>query len=392
MFKVTEGMVLPTTMTGSYPKPNWYTEGLHGRAFKTALGDISFREQYLDAVATVIKDQETAGLDILTDGDSRFDLEVGGKSWFFYVLERLGGLEGSRSLSPGWSGDFAIRPGHILYEVQEAYQPPVVTGKLSAGRLDYPALWKVAQKMTNNPVKFGTISSQSLTRMMWNEFYPTEKELILDLCDIMNQELRALAASGCALIQIEEPRHHFMAQDPATTDEDYRFFTEAFNREVEGVDAEIWLHTCWGNPAQQRLVSDPSYEKAIPHLLEVNADVITFEIAGSDGKDLAFFARHETSKKIAIGVVNHTNTVVESPEQVAGLIRRALEYVPVERLIISTNCGFGREGISRRIAFHKCVALVQGTNIIRKELGLPEATVRAADPRFAFSTSTEQRD
>ena len=385
MFKATEGMVLPTTMTGSYPKPNWYTEGLRGRAFKTALGDTLFREQYLDAVATVITDQQMAGLDILTDGDSRFDLEVGGKSWFFYVLERMGGLQGSKSQSPGWSGDFGIRPGHILYEVQEAYQSPIVTGKLTGGQLDYSALWKVAQKMTPNTVKFGTISSQSLTRMMWNEFYSTDKELILDCCDIINQELRELAASGCKLIQIEEPRHHFMAQDPTTKDEDYEFFTEAFNREVKDVDAEIWLHTCWGNPAQQRLVTNPTYERAIPHLLEVNADVITFECAGASGKDLPLFAELETTKKFAIGVVNHTNTVVESPDEVAGLIRRALEFVPPERLIISTDCGFGREGISRRIAYHKCVSLVQGTNIVRKELGLPEATVRAADPQFAFT-------
>ena len=77
MFKATDGMVLPTTMTGSYPKPNWYTQGLRGRPFKKALGDTLFREQYLDAVAAVITDQEMAGLDILTDGDSRFDLEVG---------------------------------------------------------------------------------------------------------------------------------------------------------------------------------------------------------------------------------------------------------------------------------------------------------------------------
>ena len=388
MFKATEGIVLPTTMTGSYPKPNWYTQGLRGRPFKTALGDTLFREQYLDAVATVITDQEMAGMDILTDGDSRFDLEVGGKSWFFYVLERLGGLKGSKSQSPGWSGDFGIRPGHILYEVQEAYQSPIVTERLTAGQLDYSALWQVAQKMTANTVKFGTISSQSLTRMMWNEFYPSDKELILDMCDIINQELRDVAAAGCKLIQIEEPRHHFMAQDPATTDADYDFYTEAFNREVQGVDAEIWLHTCWGNPAQQRLVTNPSYERAIAHLFEVNADVVTFEAAGSGGKDLPLFAQHETNKKIAIGVVNHTNTVVESPEQVAGLIRRALEFVPVERLIISTDCGFGREGISRRIAFHKCVALVQGTNIVRKELGLPETVVRAADPQFAFSGSS----
>jgi len=385
MFKVTGDMVLPTTMTGSYPKPNWYTQGLHGRAFKTALGDSLFREQYLDAVAAVISDQEMAGLDILTDGDSRFDLEVGGKSWFFYVLERLNGLTGSQDYSPGWSGDFDIKPGHILWEVQEAYQPPMVAEKLTRGPLEYSSLWKIAQKMTDKPLKFGTISAQSLSRMMWNKYYPSEKELILDLCDIMNEELRSLADSGCQLIQIEEPRHHFIAQSQATTEDDFEFFTDAFNREVRGVDAEIWLHTCWGNPAQQRLIWDPpSYERAIPYLLNLDADVITFECASSEGRDLHLFEKFETDKKIALGVVNHTNTVVESPERVAGLIRKALQHIPPERLILSTDCGFGREGISRRIAFYKCVSLVQGANKVRRELGLPEASVRAADPRFAF--------
>ncbi len=387
MYKVTEGMVLPTTMTGSYPKPNWYNQGLNGRTFKTAMGNVLFREQYQDAVSAVINDQEMAGLDILTDGDSRFDLEVGGKSWFFYVLERLGGFQGNRNLSPGWSGDYNIRPGHILYEVQEAYQPPVVTGKLSGGPLEFAPLWKSAQKMTARPVKFGTICSQSVARMVWNEFYPTEKEIILDLCDIMNQELRNLADSGCDLIQIEEPRHHFMGLNPATKDEDYAFYTEAFNREIKGVNAEIWLHTCWGNPAQQRLTSNPSYERSIAHLLQVDADVVTFECASMDGKDLSLFAGIETDKKVAIGVVSHTSTIVESPETVAGLIRRALEHIPPERLIISSDCGFGREGISRRIAFYKCVSLVQGTNIVRKELGLPEAPVRAADPRYSYGES-----
>ena len=76
--------------------------------------------------------------------------------------------------------------------------------------------------------------------------------------------------------------------------------------------------------------------------------------------------------------------MVEPPDAVADLIRRALEHIPPERLIISTDCGFGREGLSRRIAFYKCVALVQGTNIVRRELGLPEAHVRIADPRYAF--------
>ena len=77
--------------------------------------------------------------------------------------------------------------------------------------------------------------------------------------------------------------------------------------------------------------------------------------------------------------------VVEPPEYVAGLIRKALEYIPPERLVITTDCGFGREGLSRRIAYYKCVSLVEGTNIVRRELGLPEARVRAADPRLWFA-------
>ena len=83
---------------------------------------------------------------------------------------------------------------------------------------------------------------------------------------------------------------------------------------------------------------------------------------------------------------SHCNTVVEPPEYVAGLIRKALEYIPPERLVVTTDCGFGREGLSRRIAYYKCVALVEGTNIVRRELGLPEARVRASDPRLWFAS------
>src|SRR3974377_256386 len=91
MLKTTRDMVLPTAITGSYPRPLWFDISLNGRSFKSALGDSLFREQYLDAVAAIINAQEAAGLDIVTDGDSRFDLAVGGKSWFFYPIERLRG-------------------------------------------------------------------------------------------------------------------------------------------------------------------------------------------------------------------------------------------------------------------------------------------------------------
>ncbi len=390
MLNTTRDIKLATAITGSYPRPLWFDRSLERRSFKAAMGDSLFREQYQDAVAAIINAQEAAGLDILSDGDSRFDLAVGGKSWFFYPIERLGGIRGHRSTSQGWMGRLGLKPGHILYEVQEAYQPAIVKEKLTRGPLEYAALWQVAQRLSDRPVKFGAICAPALASMLWNEHYADDKALILDLCDIMNAEFRELAAAGCPVIQVEEPRQHGMTRQGDCGEADLEFQTEAFNRQLKGVDAEIWVHTCWGNPNQQRVYPEvPSYERALPYLLELDADVVTFECASSGGRDLPLFAKYKTEKKIGIGVVSHTNTLVEQPEHVAALIRRALEFIPPERLLVTTDCGFGREGLSRRIAYYKCVSLVQGTNIVRRELGLPQARVRAADPKLYFASLEE---
>ena len=330
-------------------------------------------------------DQTRAGLDILTDGDARFDLDVGGRSWFTYPLERIEGVTGHSNISPGWAQRFNLRPGQILWEVQESYQAPSAVTKLKGGPLQYADLWKYAQRLTERPVKFGSVSAQTLPSMLWNHAYSDEREMILDLVKIINAELRKVASAGCLVIQVEEPQHHFRALDPTTTREDLRFLTEAFNREVEGVQSEIWVHTCWGNPNQQSIFWErPSYGPALDSLFELEADVLTFECASTGGQDLSLLGDLPRDKKVAIGVVSHTNTVVEPPEVVATLIRKALRYIPPERLIVTTDCGFGREGLSRRIAFYKCVALVEGTNLVRGELGLPESCVRASDRALAF--------
>ena len=384
MLDATRDLVLPTTITGSYPRPHWFTEELRGRGFKDALGDSRFREQYLDAVTCLVREQEMAGLDIVTDGDSRFDLTVGGKSWFYYVIERLRGITGAqdRSTGGGWR---VLRPGHILYEVMEAYQPAVVGAPLAGAGLQYAALFKAAQRLSTRPVKFGAITAQSLAKMLVNRHYGSDRDVILALADIFNAELKEVAAAGCRVIQIEEPQHHIGGAAGAS-DKDLEFYTEAVNREIAGLDTEVWLHTCWGNPNQQPLHWDrPSYERSLPYLLATHADVLTLECASTNGRDLPLLARHRTDKKIAIGVVNHSTAAVEPPEIVADLIRRALEYVPPERLILSTDCGFGREGLARRIAFYKSVAINLGANIVRRELKLPEVEIPAADPRFTFA-------
>ena len=384
MLNATRDLVLPTTITGSYPRPHWFTEELRGRGFKDALGDSRFREQYFDAVACLVREQEMAGLDFVTDGDSRFDLTVGGKSWFYYVIERLGGITGAqdRPTGGGWK---SLRPGHILYEVMEAYQPAVVGAKLTGGALQYAALFKTAQRLANKPVKFGAITAQSLAKMLVDRHYGGDRDVILALADIFNAELKEVAAAGCRVIQVEEPQHH-IAGALGASDKDLEFYTESVNREIAGVNTEIWLHTCWGNPNQQPLHWErPSYERSLPYLLATNADVLTLECASTNGRDLPLLGRHRTDKKIAIGVVNHSTAAVEPPEVVASLIRRALEYVPPERLILSTDCGFGREGLARRIAFYKSVAINLGANIVRRELKLPEVEIAAADPRWTFA-------
>ena len=140
------------------------------------------------------------------------------------------------------------------------------------------------------------------------------------------------------------------------------------------------------NPAQQRLfATNQSYQAALPYLNQLDVDVLTFECCTNNGIDLEAIGAAITDKKIAIGVVDHRNLQVERPEQVADLIRCALRYIPVERLILSSDCGFGREGMSRRIAFYKMVSIVRGANIVRRELGLAEAPCLAADQRFALA-------
>jgi 5-methyltetrahydropteroyltriglutamate--homocysteine methyltransferase len=165
------------------------------------------------------------------------------------------------------------------------------------------------------------------------------------------------------------------------------FLVEVFNNTVRGLrgKAEVWCHTCWGNPGAQRIFNpQPSYALAIEPLNRLDADVITFECCSMDGSDLEAIGRGMKEKKVAIGVVDHHTLQVETLDQVAGLIRRALKHIPQERLVLSSDCGMGREGMSRRHAFHKMVSIVQGTNIVRRELGLPEAACLAADERFSL--------
>jgi 5-methyltetrahydropteroyltriglutamate--homocysteine methyltransferase len=128
-----------------------------------------------------------------------------------------------------------------------------------------------------------------------------------------------------------------------------------------------------------------SYKPALELLNQVDADVITFEMKSSNAMDLEAVAQAITDKKVCIGVIDHHTLQVERPDEIAALIREALKHIPPERLIISSDCGMGREGMGRRHATYKMVAMVLGTNIVRKELGLPQSECLAADQRYSLT-------
>src|SRR5690242_21815541 len=127
-----------------------------------------------------------------------------------------------------------------------------------------------------------------------------------------------------------------------------------------------------------------SYQPTLDALNKVDADALTFETCSSGTGDLKAIGEVIKDKKIVIGVIDHHTLQIERPDDVAALIREALKYIPPERLIISSDCGMGREGMSRRHATYKMVAMVLGTNIVRKELDLAEAECLAADSRFSL--------
>jgi 5-methyltetrahydropteroyltriglutamate--homocysteine methyltransferase len=254
--------------------------------------------------------------------------------------------------------------------------------------MQYAEIWKAAQRLTTRPVKFGTVTPELVAFAVQDEHYKDIPSRIMAISDAFNEELHDLADAGCPVIQMEEPQIHLLAArgivDNVINPE---FMLKVFNNTVRGLRAktEVWCHTCWGNPSQQRMFAKvQSYKPALDVLNRVDADAITFETSSSGAMDLEAIGKQITNMKIGIGVIDHHTLQVESPTEVADLVRLALKHIPAERLMLMSDCGMGREGMSRRHAFYKMASLVQGTNIVKKELGLPEALCLAADPRLSL--------
>jgi 5-methyltetrahydropteroyltriglutamate--homocysteine methyltransferase len=320
----------------------------------------------------------------------RFDRDIGGRSWFGYAFDRMQGLaprDASLSRPVSSRGRaFAQRAntaGDIMNEFVTTVLAPQVVGSIGPGALQYDAVWKAAQRLSAKPIKMGFCCGQMLDRYVVSGFYKERREQVFAFSRAHNQEHHRLADAGCPVIQLEEPCLHVI--QGAGGDLPFETYVEAFNAEVAGLrqKTEVWCHTCWGNPFAQRLGRGQTYKHALPYLEQLDVDVLTIEAVENGGAEIGEVASIlGGEKKLCIRVVSHRSLQVETPEDVAALVRKALEYLPAERVLLSSDCGFGRQGISRTHAYYKMIAIARGANIVRRELGLPEADIPGGADRY----------
>ena len=385
---------LATTITGSLPRPHWFTENLRGRPFLTAMGsDFAYREQYSDAVAALISDQGRAGLDIVSDGEMRFDTDIGGRSWFGYLFDRMTGL-GSADVRAGgaeWNARSGAErrtdtPGDILHEVMQSRMPPLVTGPVGPGPLQYDAIWKTAQRLTHKPVKLGSCSGQMIDKMAVNRFYKDRRD------------------SRHGIVGGAQPGAHAARRRGLPDHPDRGALRPLRFRYPMGYSRR---HLCRG--AQSRGSRAARQDRSVvSHLLGQSARAahrvratrtnpccptsIVSTSTSSPSRPRTTMGpssrtsrqRSASTKRSASASSATERSQVEMPEEVATLIRKALKHIAPERLILSSDCGFGRQGMSRIHAFYKMIAIVRGANIVRYELGLPQVEIPATDPQFAW--------
>jgi 5-methyltetrahydropteroyltriglutamate--homocysteine methyltransferase len=330
-----DDLLLPTAAVGSYSVPEWL-DRLRAEHFERRLSGVSLDEIHEAAIKAAIKDQERAGLDVITDGELRRDNMVD------YFASRLAGVETDRRGQSDYY-DFAVS---------------AVRQALPVAPLGLVDEFAFTAGLTDREVKFTVTGPHMLTKRIRDEWYHDERDFALALARVLNAELRSLTAAGATRIQIDEPG---LAAFP----EDLAWAIEAINAMVDGVDARISLHVCFGN-RYGRPSWEGSYRFLFPALLEANITEVLLEFARKGTDDLVLFKEFGNSFVLGMGVIDVKDHRVESPEVVAGLVRRGLDVVPPERLSLNPDCGLRH--LPTDIAVRKLRALVEGTAIVRREV------------------------
>lgn len=356
--------LLPTTMVGSYPRPSWFTHQLEGRDVLEAFKVIHHAEAFDDAVRTVIRDQELAGLDILADGQMWFDdYSMGIGSFLWYWLERIDGFSKEKLPHPAR----AKASGRDIWALDEA-GGVALRGKPERGPIRMALLYRLAQQYTDKPIKacVGAGPVQLATLAHFKDGPIKDRyELSYALSEIFNAEIHELIAAGCQHIQLED----LGAWMPTLSgDKDFAWVADVVNKTLAGVNVRKSWHFCMGNAWGNRLkgMTRGGYAAIVPHYLDVDVDEYVLDFACREMEDAALLADLPKDKGVAVGVIDIRSLEIEAPEQVAERIRKVLKYIDAERVTITTDCGMKQ--LPRFCAVEKLKALVAGTRIVRREL------------------------
>lgn len=340
---------LLTTIVGSYPQPEWLIDRdrlksrLPPRVRATELWRMQsplLEEAQNDATIIALLDQDRAGIDILGDGEMRRESY-------------------SNRLATALSGIDIDKPGSAQDRTGKSNPVPRVAGPIrrveAIEAQDVPLL----KRTTDKPLKITIPGPFTMTQQAQNDYYDSDEALAMDYAAAVNEEMHALFAAGVHIVQLDEPYLQ------ARADKARAYAVKALNRALQGVTGKTALHICFGYAHVHNGAAKPNGYSYLAELEETPVDIISVEAAQPRLDPVVL--KDLPTKTIMYGVIDLNDNTIETPEIVAERIRGALKYVPAERLMIAPDCGMKYH--SREVAFAKLKAMVDGTKIVRAELG-----------------------
>ena len=337
---------LPTTIAGSLPKPGWLSTREQLWAEWRNEGD-ELEEAKRDAVRLAVAEQESAGIDVVTDGE---------QTRRHFVTTFIEGLDGVDATN------------RATVKIRQRYDAsvPRVVGEVSRTRSVYGDDARHLRSITEQATKFQLPGPMTMVDTLADEHYRDRETLAMRFAEILNEEATELAAIGIDVIQFDEPAFNVYMDDVKT------WGIAALERAAEGLEATTAVHICYGYGIKSNIdwkqgLGDEwrQYEETFPVLADSSIDQVSLEVANSRVPSELLTLLGD--KQVMAGVIDVATEVVETPKQVATEIRRVLEQVPAERVIPCTNCGM--VPLSRQASNAKMKALGAGAAIVRSELG-----------------------
>ncbi len=338
-------MLLPTSLVGSYPQPEWLIDRdkLSKQVPRVRADDLwlvapdKLEAAQDDATVLAIRDQERAGLDIITDGEQRRES---------YSNRFATALDGIDVEKPGTTINRSGRPIPV---------PRVVGPIRRRGPVELRDL-TVLRANTDRKIKATVPGPFTMGRQAQDDYYKDEEAVAMDYAAAVNAEIKDLFAAGADVVQIDEP---WMQQHPAKA---RQYGLKALDRALDGVSGTVAVHLCFGYAA---VVHDkPSGYSFLRELEGSKAQQISIE-AAQPKLDLEVL-KELPSKTIILGVIDLSDMTIETPQTVADRIRRALAFVPPNRMVVAPDCGM--KYLPRAVAFGKMKAMAEGAARVRREL------------------------